>query len=174
LKLSTASFLSARFPFISPTGKMGKGYHFLDGGLKENSGSETSGEIGVVFKRALDKLQREDTVWKSCSIRFCYLSLPNSVFSDAEELEVKNMFELTAPLTALMNNRVGNTTKAEAILEKMPGAEVFTIRPELIDSTKPIAVLPLGWQISNIALDQMRASVDSSRAYKKILRIFQH
>lgn len=49
LRLSTAALLSARFPYISPAGELDDFHHFMDGGLKENSGAETSAQLRVVY-----------------------------------------------------------------------------------------------------------------------------
>ena len=68
IKLSTGSFLSARFPFISPTGKLDQTHHFMDGGLKENSGAETAREILSVLFRKYNQLSRSDTTWGKIKI----------------------------------------------------------------------------------------------------------
>jgi hypothetical protein len=72
---------------------------------------------------------------------------------------------LTAPLTALMNNWVGNTRKADTVNAKNIDAyyhyHYYQLRPVgvCVDNFKP--VLPLGWQISDYALDQMESSLDT-------------
>jgi len=51
ISLVTGAFLSARFPFISPSGKMGPGHHFMDGGGKDNSGRGRSAGIFFALSR---------------------------------------------------------------------------------------------------------------------------
>ena len=61
IKLSTAAFLSARFPLLSPSGKTNDGFHFVDGGLKENSGAETSENIYLALSRFLRRYEPYQT-----------------------------------------------------------------------------------------------------------------
>jgi hypothetical protein len=154
LRLSTAALLSARFPFISPAGELDDFHHFMDGGLKENSGAETSAQLRVVLQRALDRRG-----WTADSVRIIMLSLNNSVSTVDSVRIAKNVFELSAPLTALMNNWVGNTIKADALNERDTAAgkyRYFSVRPECsTDSSNLQPVLPLGWQISDASLTFM-------------------
>src|SRR5690606_23806494 len=75
---STGAFLSARFPFISPAGKLDESHHFLDGGMKENSGAETAEEIYRVFQKLADtvhqkiKLPNEGEDLLTDSVRYLY------------------------------------------------------------------------------------------------------
>ena len=164
IKLSTGAFLSARFPFISPTGKIDKSHHFMDGGLKENSGAETSREILEVLYKTLHQLTKSDSVYGK--VKIILLSLPNTVKGTDSLQTVSNFYELTAPFTALENNWVGNTNKADTINARNTEGyfhyHYFQLRPSAlcIDSFKP--VLPLGWQISDYALIQMRKSLETT------------
>ncbi|MEX1238113.1 MAG: hypothetical protein WEB30_00290 [Cyclobacteriaceae bacterium] len=169
VSLSTASFLSARFPYISPAGKLDAGHHFLDGGLKENSGAETAFELYTMLRG--HKLLREDSVRmrdnpqlrKAYSkIDVYFLSLNNTGNHDAEPT-TRNLVELTAPFTALYNNWVGNTLKADSVLADQVSPNYFQLRP-LKDTVKYEGltfrpVLPLGWQISDFALQRLHESL---------------
>ncbi len=165
LKLSTGAFLSARFPLISPTGKIDNFHHFMDGGLKENSGAETSREIMEVFAKTSKELGKTDAVFRK--VKVVLLSLPNTVFGTDSLQTASNIYELTAPITALMNNWVGNTRKADTInarnIDNYFHYQYYQLRPSdlCIDNFKP--VLPLGWQISDYALNQMEESLDSPK-----------
>lgn len=169
---STGSFLSARFPYISPAGKLDDKHHFLDGGLKENSGAETAEEIYRVFQKLADTVNRRiplpsgyqeipfDTVRHLYSkIRIYFLSLNNSVAAIDDPGPTRNLVELTAPFEALYNNWVGNTAKADSILRLRHRERYFELRPTAacVDGFKP--VLPLGWQISDHALTSMIQSL---------------
>jgi len=169
LKLSSAAFLSSRFPFISPTGKVDDYHHFMDGGFKENSGAETSREILMV----LDSIIKTNPSFKD-KIQLQLLSLPNSV-NESDTLEkAKNVSELTAPLTALMNNWIGNTKKADSVNYIDTSSyhyNYFSLRPEQlpVDSFQP--ALPLGWQISDYGLKEMLLSLHNERdTIDKILK----
>ena len=113
LRLSTAALMSARFPFISPAGELDDYHHFMDGGLKENSGAETSAQLRVVLERALARRG-----WTPDSVRIIMLSVNNSLSAVDSVQIARNVFELGAPLTALMNNWVGNTIKADLVNQK--------------------------------------------------------
>ena len=165
---STGAFLSARFPFISPAGKLDDTHHFLDGGLKENSGAETAEEIYRVFQKLADTVHRKVNLpnevedMSTDSVRFLYskirvyfLSLNNSVPETDDPGPTRNLVELTAPFQALYNNWVGNTSKADSVLRLRHQSSFFELRPTAtcVDGFKP--VLPLGWQISDRALTGM-------------------
>jgi len=164
IKLSTGAFLSARFPMISPSGKIDKAHHFMDGGLKENSGAETSKEILAVLNRILRRMGDTDSVYKK--VRVILLSIPNTVKGTDSLQTAPNFFELTATLTALANNWVGNTNKADTINARDTSGwiryQYYQFRPsaQCVDEFKP--VLPLGWQISGYALDQMKKSLGNT------------
>ncbi len=181
LLFSTGSFLSARFPYISPAAKITDDHHFLDGGLKENSGAETAEEIYKVYEQLSYKAKQHralssdfpeisadtvDLLYKKVKIYF--LSLNNSVASSDDPGPSRNLVELTAPFEALYNNWIGNTSKADSILRIRHRETYFELRPTstCVDNFKP--VLPLGWQISDRALTGMIVSLSSARSNNRL------
>lgn len=50
LKLSTATLLSARFPYVNPGGEIDKIGHFVDGGYYENTATQTAKAIWKTCK----------------------------------------------------------------------------------------------------------------------------
>jgi len=172
--LSTGSFLSARFPYISPAGKLDGTHHFLDGGLKENSGAETALELYSLFTELIEHRERkignkeEKSIKDSLlyiaysKIHVYFLSLNNTGKNDPEAT-TKNLVEFTAPVTALYNNWVGNTLKADSVLKTQMKGDYFQLRPlkEMVwhegEAFSP--VLPLGWQISDFALQRLHESL---------------
>ncbi|MEJ5961031.1 patatin-like phospholipase family protein [Pedobacter immunditicola] len=164
LYLSTAAFVSARFPYVSPTAKFDEQHHFTDGGTLENSGAETSLQVLTVFKYVLDSLQLHDATYRDLKIRINILSLPNSVpVMDSLE-RVKNLYEPLAPALGILNSTNGNTIKAETIIRlraEENNWNYYSVNPRVLkiktDNVWP--VLPLGWQISDYALEQMVLSV---------------
>jgi hypothetical protein len=180
ISLATGAFLSARFPFISPSGKMGAGYHFMDGGGKDNSGAATSEAIFLSLARtAIRCTGGPDTCFsrlvKKC--RFYFVSITNSPFYDPDTRKlVANRFEPISPLVGLVNSGIyGNAQTADATLKYRYGADTTQFRgisPDycniwitgycISDGKKGMfkPVLPLGWQISDPSLDRMRRSFD--------------
>lgn len=171
MRLSTAAMLSARFPFVSPTGKIGD-QHFADGGNIENSGAETSLEVEQVFKKVLDSLSKTDSIF--FRVRIHFLSLPNSIPGVTSTGE-KNLFELTAPLTGVVNLIDGNAGKADGInklLSQSSGDFSYhKIQParQLRSIHGVWPVYPLGWQISTEALRSMRYSLASDTNVNNVL-----
>ncbi|HYG38648.1 MAG TPA: hypothetical protein VD908_08520 [Cytophagales bacterium] len=162
VRFSTGAFLSARFPFISPAGKIMNGYHFLDGGLKDNSGAQTALEIKNVFDRVLGRLILKDSIFEN--IEILNVSL-NNMAPHEPELPDKNLFELTAPAQGLMNGWIGNTFRADSINKIVFKDRYFAFKPldNLIklEDKKPFKpVLPLGWQISYPALVRLKTSLN--------------
>ncbi|MBG6236022.1 hypothetical protein IWX76_002603 [Pedobacter sp. CAN_A7] len=165
LYLSTAAFISARFPYVSPTAKFDERHHFMDGGTLENSGAETSLQVFQVFKSVWDSLQLNDPTYQNLKLKINFLSLPNSIpILDSVE-RVKNLYEPLAPALGLLNSTNGNTVKADTInryLAQENNWNYFSISPRVVkirDNVWP--VLPVGWQISDYALQQMQLSLYS-------------
>ncbi len=160
-RYSTAAFFSARFPLISPAGKMDNAHYFMDGGLKENSGAETARQLKAVIERVI-----ETSPGLRNRVKLFILSLPNTAVNAPEEVH-RNIFQLGAPLQALETNWEGNTRVADSLNRKLFSKAVFSMRPtqselnEFGGSFK--AVLPLGWQMSSKALERLVQCVDENR-----------
>jgi hypothetical protein len=176
LCLSTAAFLSARFPYVSPTAKLNGQHHFTDGGTWDNSGAETSLQVLNVFERVRKKLIKEDTIFNHIQPQF--LSLPNSILETESTGKPVNLFEPLAPPDGILNSRIGYMKKADGwnySLSRINHYGFYRFRPtaEHLPNTRIWPVLPLGWQMSEYAMTKMRISVlrDSS-AIDKILARF--
>ncbi|MDB5031962.1 hypothetical protein [Mucilaginibacter sp.] len=175
LRLSTAAFLSARFPYISPTAKLNGQHHFTDGGTWDNSGAETSLQVLTVFERVRKKLIKQDTIFNHIQPQF--LSLPNSVRATESMGKPGNLFEPLAPPAGILNSRIGYMRKADGwnySFSRINHYGFFQFRPtaENLPNTRIWPVLPLGWQMSEYAMTKMRISVlrDSSTIDKVLAR----
>lgn len=162
LPLSAAAFLSARFPFVCPTGKFDEKHHFTDGGTLENSGAETSQQVIAVFERVLAEPRFADL-----KISINILSISNSLLKAEHPEQDKNLYEVLAPALGLLQTISSNAIKADKVSEVLAKRGVnwhyFKVQPteKSVNGTWP--VLPLGWQISDDALAAMRASIKSQR-----------
>jgi hypothetical protein len=178
MRVSTAGFLSARFPYVSPTGKWFNKRHFTDGGTIENSGAETSRQVITVFERVRGKLIATHPGLKNININI--LALPNSI-AEVESPEYdKSFFEpLGPPLGALkvgsansdraelINSYLPDTNKAITYLSFQPVAYKFNGKPFW-------PVLPLGWQISNAALEALQYSATKpSSKLNSVFKVFR-
>ncbi|MDO3628208.1 hypothetical protein [Mucilaginibacter sp. BT774] len=167
LRLSTAAFLSARFPYISPSAKLDGRHHFMDGGTWDNSGAETSLQVLTVFERVRSRLIRKDPVFSHIQPQF--LSLPNSVLTTESTGKPGNLFELLVPPKGILNSRVGYTKKADGwnySFSRLKHYGFYQFRPtdERLPKSTLSPVLPLGWQMSEYAMTKLRFNVsrDSS------------
>ncbi|MBN8850567.1 MAG: hypothetical protein BGO55_31350 [Sphingobacteriales bacterium 50-39] len=196
LPLITGAFLSARFPFISPSGKIGAGYHFMDGGGKDNSGASTSEDIFISLARQ-GCLRTDDSLFMRLikKVRFYFVSLTNSPYYNPDTRQlVSNRFEPISPLVGIVNSGIyGNAMSADNTLQyryisdstQFPGirsdySSVWITATCVAGSGGSLysPVLPLGWQISAPSLERLSHSFDPDmiRSYnqegiKKILRI---
>ena len=196
LPLITGAFLSARFPFISPSGKMGAGYHFMDGGGKDNSGASTSEDIFISLARQ-GCHRTDDSVFMRLikKVRFYFVSITNSPYYDPDTRQlVSNRFEPISPIVGIVNSGIyGNAMSADNTLKyryisdstQFPGIRsdyssvwITATCVEGANGSLYSPVLPLGWQISAPSLERLSHSFDQDmiRSYnqeglKKILRI---
>ncbi len=191
LSLMTGAFLSARFPFISPSGKMGAGYHFMDGGGKDNSGASTSEAIFVALARLTcrERTIPEDSVFSRLmkKVRFHFVSITNSPYYNPDTRQlVSNRFEPVSPIVGIVNSGIyGNAQAADNTLQfrYSPDSTQFQgvhsdycsiwITGAAIKDSKGALyspILPLGWQISDPSLQRLRQSFDDNmlRSYNAI------
>ena len=177
LRLSTAAFLSARFPYISPSAKLDGRHHFMDGGTWDNSGAETSLQVLNVFERVRSRLVSEDPIFGRIQPQF--LSLPNSILTTEPIGKPGNLFELLAPPKGLLNSRIGYTKKADGwnyAFSRLKHYGFYQFRPtdERLPKSTLSPVLPLGWQMSEYAMTKLQFNVSrDSSAIDQVLACFE-
>jgi hypothetical protein len=188
LPLMTGAFLSARFPFISPSGKMGPGYHFMDGGGKDNSGASTSEAIFISLARQGCRKPGKDSLFAQLmkKVRFYFVSITNSPYYNPDTRRlVSNRFEPVSPLVGIINSGInGNAQAADNTIQvrylsdstQFPGirsdySSVWITATCVKDGKGKFysPVLPLGWQISAPSLERMRNTFeqDMIQSYNK-------
>jgi hypothetical protein len=182
ISLITGAFLSARFPYISPSGKMGPDFHFMDGGGKDNSGAGTSAGIFFALSRYIgnELAHGRDSGYTALlhKLRIYFVSISNSATTSLrvtppdDRRVVHNRLELLNPVVGIMNSGVnGNAIEADSALRtRFAGNPLFSslyggyyaVWPntfcinEGTDSAYcPLA--PLGWQISRPSLRRLEA-----------------
>jgi len=196
LPLITGAFLSARFPFISPSGKMGAGYHFMDGGGKDNSGASTSEDIFISLARQ-GCHRTDDSVFMRLmkKVRFYFVSITNSPYYNPDTRQlVSNRFEPISPIIGIINSGIyGNAMSADNTLQyryisdstQFPGIRsdyssvwITATCVQEAGGSFYSPVLPLGWQISAPSLERLSHSFDRDmiRSYnqegiRKILNV---
>lgn len=96
MKLSNAVVLGARFPYVSPAGKIGD-YYFVDGGYFDNSGSGAVMEMLTLMKK---KFKNDERFRK---LRFNILHITNSPPDKAVNPKVHPLVnDLAAPAKTLL------------------------------------------------------------------------
>lgn len=185
ISLITGAFLSARFPFISPGGKMGPKYHFIDGGGKDNSGASTSECIFLRIKQYIDSNAGGPDSALFRHLHFHFISINHSIHKKEDpRVLVDNHLELASPLVGIVNSGIdGNARAADSTLNVRYGNKTWSnglIHTDYFP-VYPVAdaiprrggcyyspVLPLGWQISAPALQLLRTSFDSTYRERNI------
>jgi len=178
ISLITGAFLGARFPYISPSGKMGAGYHFMDAGPKDNSAASTSEDIFLALSKwGMDGTRSDPEVRRLLhKVHFYFVSISNNFRVVLDERPdprqlVSNRWEPISPIVGIINSAiVGNATAADSSLRfrysgaLFPGdslrADYCAIWPTatcIVDDEQQryCPLLPLGWQISAPSLTRL-------------------
>ena len=178
----TATFLCARFPFVTSGGKAngtlpnivancGKNdYHIIDGGYAENTGIVTAVQL-IKKLQIISNQLREDKVHPfRRPVAYYLLFLPNYAASE-EEGSVNTFRFLAEPVNGLLNtwNRNGVS------LDQLIGRTLQGSRNELSFSYASLTLdtrkhrYPLGWYISKTAYDTMttQANRDIAASLRK-------
>lgn len=156
--LSSAAFLSARFPFVTPEGTFtarGGVQRYVDGGYFDNSGATTVAEM--LTARAIE---RSPFPIRPVVLLVGFTSRKNVI--RREKYTTQGLNEALTPLRTLMNTRDARGDVAVAqlktLVERMTqrGAPAEIIEIDLAESGIP---LPLGWLISDATRRSMRDSL---------------
>ena len=176
--LITGAFMSARFPFVSPTAALpDSGYHFMDGGGQDNSGAATSENIFLSLARYIQMMPKDDSAYLLVKkIHFYFISIANNVHNQIDPRSlIKNQFDLTSPLIGIVQSGIdGNGHEADSALSCRYGTGYMDIQTSYLsiapDSNQLkgangryyTQILPLGWEISEPALKVLRSAVTDS------------
>ena len=145
LPLSTAALLSARFPLVSPAGRIEvcgttETIEVVDGGYVENSGA---GSIVELMPTVLDDLSRNDDL--ACIVPV-YLQIDNGYVSVARRPISGRTTQLIAPLSAVTGVRAANESAAQ-----QEALELFDEVSRVEPIAHPGVQAPLGWVLSDAA-----------------------
>jgi predicted permease len=156
--LSSAAFLSARFPFVTPEGTLtarGGSQRYVDGGYFDNSGATTVAEM--LTARPTEPLPVR---MRPVVVLVGFTSRKNA--TKREKYTKQGLNEALTPLRTLMNTRDARgdvaVAQLQTLVERMrqrgDSAEIVEI--DLAESGIP---LPLGWVISDATRRSMRDSL---------------
>jgi len=160
VKIGTAVMQSARFPYISTPGSLGKGYQFVDAGYIDNLGAGTT----IDFLNILEEEMELQDLKKRFKIKIIVI---NS--AEEEPREKESYGKITSPLRSFVNIRNGSHEMLEQdLIEKIDQMTKhgFTISKTddslklnseyITDSGKKRKhIYPLGWYLSSSAIESM-------------------
>ncbi|QJW91393.1 hypothetical protein HNV11_19420 [Spirosoma taeanense] len=172
IPFKTATFLSARFPFVTSGGRVDgqlpnmksvcfPAFHLIDGGYVENTGIMTA----IQLIRRLQQLSQRDTT--RYRVRYYLLSLHNGQATDNAAAKLTFRF-LSEPLTGFLSaagrqgfaldQLVAYTLKKHSDpLNDQPNDLQFTYINFSLDRTRGHQY-PLGWYLSPTAADSLNAT----------------
>lgn len=187
IRISTAAFMSARFPIVTPPATVQHTdahrtdwSNFVDGGYIDNSGLETALAIMTSIRNApsvVEQVYRGDTTAIKAvkqaleKVEVHLILIKNSEQKDDEPAPVRGLYELKAPLLAFVNSwdrHIGsklNVARSYLRLAAKPDPTKSTIGVDstllLFDVDRRQELVPLGWYISDKARQCMDRQADS-------------
>jgi hypothetical protein len=163
VRLGTMTVLGARFPYLSPAGRLGNDY-YVDGGYFDNSGAGAVHEMLIELKRVVDSTAQKDTSHWLRRIRFHVIHTRNSPLI---EEPVKKVHPLVNDLFAPVKTLIGaygtqtdvNNLRLRKYLQQINGGDSAYIsfnlyRPDERDR------YPMSWAISRFHLGALDARLD--------------
>ncbi len=182
VRWSTAALLSARFPWISPTGSIGRGAcgdpaahtQVGDGGYHEASAASAVNELMPRVHEIIDEQQQ------GCVVPL-FLQIDNG-YSGPSSTADSAVGQITAPITGILKSTAGWEAAARADSRRIFGG-AFGKHPQATVSGTPVArwfhietrahpgaKAPLGWVLSKTATDDLKDQLKGNRAEIERLR----
>ncbi|MEY4884968.1 MAG: hypothetical protein RL151_277, partial [Bacteroidota bacterium] len=164
IRLSTAVVLGARFPYISPAGRLEDNY-FVDGGYFDNSGAGVVHETLIELKRIIDDSLKKDSNHCLKKLKFYVLHATNATQDEAVVHKVHPIVnDLFAPVKTLLGaysaqTHVNNSRLSRYLLSFPEGTAAYIkfnlYRPGEQDN------IPMNWVISRENLRRMDKKITS-------------
>jgi hypothetical protein len=175
IRLSTAALMSARFPFVSPSGKVGCSKnangtsYVVDGGYFDNTGTSTINELWAKLKLRVAWHNRSTMASKTnptCIVP--YLIEIDNHYGPASPPPNARPSELTVPTTTLGNLMNAHEANAalEAAMQFSRGRRLAIIYPR----SHPGTEAPLGWTMSDIAQSDLQSQLDNDFVRAELAR----
>jgi hypothetical protein len=175
LRLSTAAMMSARFPFVTPSGGLprcpGKGegvVHGVDGGYFDNTAASPITELLPAIQRRVDAHNRDRS--RPC-IRPVLVQLDNTY----EQTDVRpgnpRPFEPGVPLMTMF--KVIGIGPGREASNRQAAAHLFgpSRYARLYPLAHPGTTPPLGWTLSRISMEDMDEEYDRRQNADELARI---
>jgi hypothetical protein len=193
VRLSTGALLSARFPYVNPSGRItpdrGCGadlpptLHAVDGGYLDTSGASTLVELTTVLQPLVERWNRAHAAEGRCIVPFA-VQIDNGFESTAAPTPTRPK-QLLVPPSALSASRIGRAAEAKAALaflysRPLPGVEVegtAGARPladryaHFVNEAHPGPGAPLGWAQSRLSqreLERQQSAGKNRAAFAEV------
>lgn len=173
IRLSTAVVLGARFPYISPAGRLEDNY-FVDGGYFDNSGAGVVHETLIEIKDIIeDSVHKDPNHWLG-KLKFHVLHATNAPLEEPAVRKVHPIVnDLFAPVKTLLGAYSSqtdvNNLRLTRFLKTMPGGSAGYIpfnlyRPGELDN------FPMNWVISRENLVRMDERILTDSSLSNVIR----
>jgi hypothetical protein len=154
--LSTAVVMGARFPYVSPAGRIGK-ENFVDGGYFDNTGS------GIVHEmlQYLDSMIYHNDTTLYNTLRFHLLHVSNTSLKDIPDRPIHPMVnDMASPLLTLFNTYSAQTSindqRLVTFLRRIEDRSTDEVKTEInLYSDSTGYDYPMNWVISDYNLKRM-------------------
>lgn len=186
LRLSTAMVMGARFPYVSPAGRIDERrtkkndasadsiatHYFVDGGYFDNSGAGVVHEMLIGLREITNQLTKTDTAFSFLrKLQYYVIHITNSPVGGVEAISAVHPIanDLFAPVTTLVGSYGTQTDVNDSRLEKYQQLTYDTSNvPHYRDAnlyygldTNKIS-FPMSWAISGYYRTKMNNQVDHS------------
>jgi hypothetical protein len=167
VRLSTAAMIAARFPWVSPSGRMPYcagdpgSVHVVDGGYLDNSGGASLAELWEVVQGDVAAFNTSSTT--SCIVP--YLILIDSGYGPTPDSPRDDVPELLVPIKGLFSARDSRTIEgrndaALSFRRDIPGVAAGIDRvATLYLRIQPGGQAPLGWTLDDTSIDALEAQL---------------
>jgi len=162
VRRSTAALLSARFPYVTPSGRMANCYdnqintYVIDGGYADGTGSLAAVNLYRQVKPWIDEYNR--TAGEGHHIRPIFVQLDNGYLTQASGTPPSRPLELLVPPLGKLNaGQASENSTSQLAFSAFGGAEFYA---RMADIPQPGVEAPLGWALSSSARDDLAVQAD--------------
>ena len=172
--LSAAAFLSARFPFVNPSGRIERRCsapgvlpavaYVVDGGYLDTSGASPLVELSARLGPLIDLWNARHAADSGCVVPFM-IQIDNGFEDEGKARPSRRPPELTLPLTTVFEARIGRAAQARAaagLLFNQPFPATIGETPaddryaHFVNQAHPGPRAPLGWVQSRASEQELR------------------
>ncbi|MBC7848104.1 MAG: patatin-like phospholipase family protein, partial [Chitinophagaceae bacterium] len=182
MKLSTAVIMGARFPYVSPAGRIDSSY-YVDGGYFDNSGAGAVHEMIIQLQRMIKDSLAQNPSHRVSKLKFTVVHVMNSPEGDPVIAKVHPLQnDLMAPVLTLIGSYSTQTTVnnlrlvkyMEDINRNRSGYYKINLYQKIRDPLNPsrrdtIEEFPMNWTISNHYRLRMDKRLDLNPELNRIL-----